>query len=194
MPPKAKITKDMVVDAAFDIVRMEGETKITARHISEQLKCSTQPVLYYFSTVEEIRKAVYQKVDAYHTDYIMNLNGCLENPMLMIGINYIRFAKEESNLFRFLFQSNEFSGASIADLIASEELLPIISVFQQKMGVSLSEAKEIFHTLFIYIHGYASLYANNAMVYDEKKLITTLTKVLHGAVYVAKESNNEEII
>ena len=34
MPPKAKITKDMVVDAAFDIVRMEGETKITARHIS----------------------------------------------------------------------------------------------------------------------------------------------------------------
>ena len=141
MPPKAKITKDMVVDAAFDIVRMEGETKITARHISKQLKCSTQPVLYYFSTVEEIRKAVYQKVDAYHTDYIMNLNGCFENPMLMIGINYIRFAKEESNLFRFLFQSNEFSGASIADLIDSEELLPIISVFQQKIGVSLSEAK-----------------------------------------------------
>lgn len=56
MPPKAKITKEMIVDAAFEIVRTEGIDKVTARSISEQLKCSTQPVLYYFPTVEDIKK------------------------------------------------------------------------------------------------------------------------------------------
>lgn len=194
MPPKVKITKEMIVDAAFHIARIEGGNKITARSISEQLQCSTQPILYQFSSVEEIKREVYKKVDEYHTGYIMNLKSCVENPMITIGINYIKFAMEESHLFRFLFQSNEFSGAGMLELMDSEELYPIISVFQKEMNVSVSEAKEIFHTLFIFVHGYASLYANNTMVYDEKNLITTLKKVFDGAVYAAKGVNDEKIV
>lgn len=194
MPPKVKITKEMIIDAAFNIVRTEGESKITVRRISEQLKCSTQPILYHFASIDEIKREVYRKVDEYHASYIMNLESCVENPMLAIGINYIRFAIEESHLFRFLFQSNEFLGANMLDLIDAEELRPFISVFQQEMNVSVSEAKEIFSTLFIFVHGYASLYANNSMVYDEKILMTTLTKIFYGVVYAAKEGNDEETV
>lgn len=194
MPPKVKITKEMIIDAAFEIVRREGVDKITARSISEQLKCSTQPVLYHFASVEEIRREVYQKVDEYHSGYIMNMQNDYGNPMLTIGMNYIRFAMEESQLFRFLFQSNEFSGTSILELVDTEEVLPIISVFQQEMDVSLASAKEIFSTLFIFVHGYASWYANNKMFYDEKLLISTLTKVFYGAVYATKEVKDEETI
>lgn len=194
MPPKVKITKEMIIDAAFNIVRTEGESKITVRRISEQLKCSTQPILYHFASIDEIKREVYRKVDEYHASYIVNLESCVENPMLAIGINYIRFAIEESHLFRFLFQSNEFLGANMLDLIDAEELRPFISVFQQEMNVSVSEAKEIFSTLFIFVHGYASLYANNSMVYDEKILMTTLTKIFYGVVYAAKEGNDEETV
>ena len=101
---KAKITKEMIVDTAFEIVRKEGADKVTARSISEQLNCSTQPVLYYFSTVEDIKKAVYIKADEYHSAYLLDVGMTCENPMLAIGINYIKFAIEERNLFRFLFQ------------------------------------------------------------------------------------------
>ena len=121
MPPKAKITKEIIVDTAFEIVRKEGVDKITARRISEQLKCSTQPVLYYFSTVEDIKKAVYAKANEYHTAYIMGTEMDYANPMLAIGMNYIKFAIDERNLFRFLFQSNEFSGIGMLDLLESEE-------------------------------------------------------------------------
>ena len=58
MPPKAKITKEMIVDVAFGIIQREGVDKVTARSISQQLNCSTQPVLYHFATVEDIKKAV----------------------------------------------------------------------------------------------------------------------------------------
>ena len=58
MPPKAKISKEMIIEEAFQIARTEGVDKITARRISERLNCSTQPVLYYFATVEEIKTAV----------------------------------------------------------------------------------------------------------------------------------------
>ena len=194
MPPKARISKEMIIEEAFQIARKEGADRITARRISECLKCSTQPVLYYFDTVEEIKAAVYQRADEYHTNWLMNMECHEEDPMLSIGMNYIRFAVEEKNLFHLLFQSNEFSGAGLLDLVQLEELEPIMQVLQQEAEVTPDEAREIFSTLFIYVHGYASMFANNEMVYDEKLLATSLEKVFMGAVYAAKEATNEEDI
>lgn len=194
MPPKAKITKEMIVEAAFNIVQKEGVEKVTARSISEQLNCSTQPVLYYFSTVEDIKKLVYKKVDEYHTDYIMDTDTDYGNPMLTIGMNYIRFAINESNLFRFLFQSNEFSGVGMLDLLETEELLPILIVLQNELDMSMEDTKDVFSTLFIFAHGYASLYANNTMIYNEVNVIRALEKIFYGAIYATKEVENEENI
>lgn len=194
MPPKARISKEMIIEEAFQIARTEGADKITARRISEKLKCSTQPVLYYFATVEEIKAAVYQQADAYHTCCLMNMEHDYGNPMLNIGMNYIRFAVDERNLFRFLFQSNEFSGTGLTDLIQSEELAPIMQVLQQEIEVTTEEAKEIFTTLFVFVHGYASMFANNEMVYDEKLLEVSLTKVFSGAIYAAREVEDEETL
>ncbi|MDE5966895.1 MAG: WHG domain-containing protein [Lachnospiraceae bacterium] len=191
MPPKAKITKEMIIKAAFSITRKKGADKITARSISEQLGCSTQPVLYYFSTVDDIKKAVYEEADKYHSEFIMNMENNYENPMLAIGMNYIRFAREEANLFRFLFQSNEFEGTNLLDLTNAEELALIMNVLQQELHVSENEAKEIFRTLFIFVHGYASLFANNAMVYDEAQLINSLTKVYNSIVCTTKGVSHE---
>ena len=194
MPPKAKISKEMIIEEAFQIARTEGVDKITARRISERLNCSTQPVLYYFATVEEIKTAVYKQADDYHTRLLMSRDYDCENPMLGIGMNYIRFAVEEKNLFHLLFQSNEFSGVGLLELIQSEELEPIMQVLKQEAGVTAEEAKEIFTTLFVFVHGYASMFANNEMTYDRKFLETSLKKVFLGAVYAAKEVKNEEDI
>ena len=48
MPPKTRITKDMVITAAVEIARKSGYENINARTVSEQLHCSTQPVMYHF--------------------------------------------------------------------------------------------------------------------------------------------------
>ncbi len=188
MAPKAKITKEMIVEAGFEIVRMQGMERLTARSISEYLKCSTQPVLYYFSTVEEIKKAVYQKADEYHTNYIMNV-GREENPMLAIGLNYIRFAIEESKLFCLLFQSDGLAESSVSGLIQEEELFPIIGILQEELGGTQEEVKEVFSTLFIFVHGYASLFANNKMAYEEEDLRCKLEKVWAGVVYAEREED-----
>ncbi len=192
MPPKPKITKEMIVDTAFNIVQKEGAEKVTARSISEQLNCSTQPVLYYFSTVEDVKKAVYKKADEYHSAYIMDAEIACENPMLAIGMNYIKFAIEERNLFRYLFQSNEFSGVGMLDLLESEELLPLLTVLQNELDMSIEDTKSVFSTLFIFAHGYASLYANNTMVYDELDVMKALEKIFYGAICAMKGEYNEK--
>ncbi len=200
MPPKAKITKEMIVDTAFHIARAEGADKITARKISEQLHCSTQPVLYYFATVEEIKQAVYEKADQYHTDFLMNMEKDYGNPLLSMGMNYIRFSIEERNLFRLLFQSNEFSGRAIWDLTQQENVEPIVAAFRQEMelsgeqpDISQEQVTEIFSTLFIFVHGYASMYANNDLVYDEAELQRKLEKAFMAAVIMEQEDFEQEV-
>lgn len=187
MPPKAKITREMIVEAAFQIARTQGAEKITARSVSRQLKCSTQPVLYYFATVEEIKQAVYQRANDYHTRWLMDATGDDGSMMLGIGLRYVRFAAEERNLFHLLFQPGAFSGATLSDLVSSEELNPMIQALRQETGVTEDEAREIFATLFIYVHGYASLLANNEMKLEEEHLAASLKKVFRGTVYGEKE-------
>ena len=71
MPPRVKVTKEMVADASFEVIRAKGHENLNARTIAEYLGCSTQPVLYSFKTVDEIREAAYRIADAYHTAFIM---------------------------------------------------------------------------------------------------------------------------
>lgn len=189
MPPKPKITKDMVVNAAFEITRTEGAEHINARAISKQLGCSTQPVMYLFPKMEDIKREVYAKADAYHSAYITNVPDSSTNPMLCIGLLYIRFAVEEQHLFRFLFQSNQFSKQSFFDLIDAEELEPVLAVLQQATQTDREQAKDIFLSIFLPVHGYASMLANNSMEYDEASIASHLEKAFQGAICVAKMSN-----
>ena len=123
MPPKVKITKKMVADASFEVIRANGHENLNARTISEYLGCSTQPVLYSFKTVGEIREAAYEIADKYHTEFIMPKDTD-ENPMLALGLNYVRFGQEEKNLFRFLFQTDKFGGKDVAIVGA----FPIVAI------------------------------------------------------------------
>ncbi|MCM1537060.1 MAG: TetR/AcrR family transcriptional regulator [bacterium] len=186
MPPKARITKDMVIDAAFEVARKAGAEHINARTVSKKLNCSTQPVMYHFATIDELKKAAYQKADQYHTAYLMRIAEPQEKVMLGIGLNYIRFAVEEPHLFRFLFQSG-YVESSLPEMVNSEELYPVISALQEAMGMNLEQTKEVFVTLAMFAHGYASIIANNSLEYDEKIVAADLERTYRGAVLAEKE-------
>ncbi len=184
MPPKVKFTKDMIVDAAFYITKNTGAENINARTVSNKLNCSTQPVMYHFKTIEQLKRAVYDKSDEYHSLYIMDIHS--DNPMKDIGLNYIKFAVNEKNLFRFLFQSNEFISKNISELINAEELQPIIAILSKEISVNTEQAKTIFRSLFLIAHGYASMFANNEMKYDENVILTDLALIFDGTVMAIK--------
>ncbi len=187
MPPKAKITKEMIIDAAFEIARKTGSENINARTVSKKLNCSTQPVMYHFATIEELKKAVYTKSDCYHTEYLMNFKKPQKGIMLGIGLNYIRFAIEEPHLFRFLFQSGFAVENSLLEMIDSKELEPIISAMQNAIGMSFDQTKEVFLTISMFAHGYASIIANNSLEYDEELVATHLERAYRGAILAVQE-------
>ena len=184
MPPKAKITRDMILDAAFEIARNEGAENINARAVSKKLNCSTQPVMYHFKTIEELKRAVYARADEFHSSYLVDLQG--RSPMKSIGLQYIRFGAKEKHLFRFLFQTNEFSGKSVSDLTSAEEVAPILNVLSKTRKLSIDQARVVFKSLFLFAHGYASMLANNDMEYDEQAIASDLDLIFDGVLYTVK--------
>lgn len=186
MPPRAKITEEMVVDAAFQVTRADGEANVNARTVAKRLGCSTQPVMYHFAKIEDLKRAVYEKTGRFHTDYIMNVPPS-RNIMLGIGLNYIRFSVEEPNLFRFLFQSGFATENSLSEMVDSDELSPVICGMQKAMGLTVKQTKEVFITLAMFVHGYASIIANNNLRFDESVASEHLSRVYRGAILQLQE-------
>lgn len=192
MPPKPKITKNMVIEAAFEVARDAGAEQINARTVSERLNCSTQPVMYHFATIAELKQAAYAKANLYHSEYLLAVSESQDGILLGIGLNYIRFAVEEPHLFRFLFQSGFAVENSLLEMIDSEDLVPVLSTMQKAMSMNLAQTKEIFITLSMFVHGYASIIANNSLEYDEELIKQHLKRVYTGAVLTAQEENIEK--
>ena len=187
MPAIAKVTKEMIIDAAFEIAREMGAENITARTVSQKLGCSTQPVLYHFKTIEDVRIAAHKKAGEFHIDYVTNLSGKYERPMLEVGMRYIQFAVEEKNLFRFLYHSNYYTGVSLSDWLTGKIFDSLFPILRRQANVDERQAYSIFSQIVLVTHGIASLLANNAMVYDEAYCIRTLSNAYFGIMYLIKE-------
>ena len=176
MPKKPITTKEAMVEGAFQLIREKGHECLTARSLAAFLGCSTQPIMYQFPSLEELREQAYQRADAFHTEYILPPDGDL----LSMGLRYIQFAKEEPRLFRFLFQSGRFSGLSLAELIRAPEAEDVLAAVSAGEGLSPEEAADFFEPLVAVVHGYASLIANNALKYDPDAIRRALLTMAEG--------------
>lgn len=189
MPPRVKITKAQILDAAVSIIRASGLDGLNARALAHELHCSTQPILYAFATMEELKRAAYRRVDQLHTEYLLNTPP-ERDPLLGIGLNYIRFAVEEPRLFRFLFQSGYAEEKNLLEMIDSAELSPVLDAMQEGLGMDRPKTRDVFLTLALFAHGYASIHANNTLAYDEGLAAAHLERAFLGAVAAVSQEED----
>jgi AcrR family transcriptional regulator len=178
MSRKPSVSREELIEAAFRLIRREGHEALSARSLAAEIGCSTQPVMYRFSNLAELRELVYRRADRFHTDYVLSAGSLQE-----IGLRYIRFAAEEAPLFRFLFQSGHFDGESIQDMIHAPESAEILQAAAAGLALPAEEAASVFEALFLTVHGCASLIANNALRYEPaalEQMLLSLAESLTG--------------
>ncbi len=186
MPPKAKITREMILETGLELIRQAGADALNVRRIAERLGCSTQPVMYHFPKMEELKQALYAAVDAYHSEYLIRFDPVKDDPMLSVGLQYIRFAAEERELFRFLMQSEHFRSQRMQDVTDMPELAPILEILQTEAQITAEQSRQAFSALFYAAHGMASLLANNTMTFDESYCANILVNVFMGVIGMMK--------
>ena len=69
MPPKAKITKDMILHTVLDITRETGFETVNARSIAGKLQCSTRPIFTCYENMEELKKDFLDFAYEYYLQY-----------------------------------------------------------------------------------------------------------------------------
>ena len=187
MPPIPKISKDMILESGLKIIKDEGIDKLNVRSIANKLNCSTQPIMYHYKNVNVLKEDLYNIADNYHSEFLMKENDNI-NPLLNIGLQYIKFAVDEKNLFKFIFQSDKFSNTNFEDLINNDEkgLEFIFETIHKEIEITKEQAKDLFRILFITAHGLASLFANNSMKYDENYCVKILQDIFEGTVMKMK--------
>lgn len=188
MPAETKITREAMLDGAIALIRAQGHEALTARSLAAWLDCSTQPLLYRFESLDALRRAAYERADALHTEYILApLNDGGADPLPAVGMRYIRFAHEERHLFRFLFQSGHFAGRTLTDMTGDPQAAPLLRAFGEASGLDERKTRALFEGLFIAVHGYASLLANNALQWDAEAAERMLKRLGAGLMLQLKE-------
>lgn len=100
MPPLKKVSKEDIVEAAFQIAKEKGFSGITARSVAKCLSCSVAPIYVNFKTIDDLIKAVIIRVFAISDELLANQNG--QDMFENIGRASIAFAKEYPVFFREL--------------------------------------------------------------------------------------------
>ncbi len=106
MPPRITVTREQVLEAAFELLRAAGPTALTARRVAGALGCSTQPVYRAYGSMEELKADVMGRADDEVMAYLAPDAGD-EPPFMAVGLGSLRLARDEPHLYRAVVQSGE---------------------------------------------------------------------------------------
>ena len=164
MPPKIKVTGEEIVDAALEIVRNSGADAINARNVAAALNCSTQPVFSNFATMEQLRLAVVQKAYERYLTYVEQDTKAGKYPAYKAsGMAYIRFAKEEKELFKLLYMRDR---RNTPDKWGDEHFSSMASFVQSYTGLNEADAALFHFEMWAYVHGIATMFATGFLDLD----------------------------
>lgn len=157
MPPKIRITRQTITDAAFTLVRQRGTDALNARELARQAGCSTQPIFSTFHSMEEVLETVQGRAAELLQTYLERYGSREDNPLFQLAFAYYYFAKEEGSLFTMLFLNGDRN--LICERMTAEATVQRIS---EDSGLDMDYAAALCRNFFFYIHGISSGMLQNA--------------------------------
>lgn len=172
MPPKAELTKEKIILAAFELVREEGLEALTTRRIAQRLRCSTQPIYSVCGSMEEIRNGVYARASECAKDYMTGYKDDSKSAALNLAIGFMHFAQKEREIFRALYLTGYLQYDPDKDMLLGFKLLGVDAgehYFQRSSRIyklSNIQRRRLYLKLTIYLVGIGTLLNTNTLKLD----------------------------
>lgn len=190
MPPKYKFTKQEIIQAALDITRTEGIHSVTARAVGAKLNSSSKVIFGLFQNMEKLQEEVIKAAHDLYQNYLKEdmLKGKYP-PYKASGMAYIRFAKEEKELFKLLFMRDRSEEKIEQNL---DEIKPLLQIIQKNIGLSEQDAYMFHIEMWLYVHGIATMIATSYLEWDKETISNVLTDGYMGLKerYSRKDEKN----
>lgn len=187
MPKNISISKDSILNTALEIVREKGIDAVSNREIAKKLNCSIRPIYYQFKNSEELMCELNKLMIKYFYDFLTNNMNDEMPKYKQTGINYIKFAKEEKNIFKVLFMSktnlsiNEFIDVADGNF---NEVEKYINMSTSLVGKDLKS----FHVMmWLFTHGIATLIASGAVNLTDEEISNLLSSEFKALMLLGAE-------
>lgn len=172
MAPKNKFTREEMVEAALRVVRAKGIDGLTAKTLADELGTSTQPVFTAFGSMDAVRREVYAAAVRVYDGYTNT--GLKEKiPFFGVGMQYVRFAREEPELYRLLFLTRTQEYSAIKSMEHLRELVrpTLVKIYH----ITAAEADIYFRDLWFVVHSLSTLIVTGDCSYTDGEIGQILT-------------------
>ncbi len=156
MPPKTKFTREEIVEAAFEVAKEEGFSRITARSVANRLNSSVAPIYVNFKTIEELTQAVVKRVFALSEELLAKQKG--NNLFENIGKASLEFARDYPVLFRELVLKPNPYMASYEE--TEKVMVDALKKNADMKDWSMEERRRLFLKMRIFQLGLSAMVAN----------------------------------
>lgn len=172
MPSKKRITREAIIQAAVEILRKEGYERVNARKIALKLKCSTQPIYSEFENMEGLKAEFKKEAERCYAEKVKQYTTSQAYGKYMAhGLGYIRFAKEEPQLFRYLYMTDRHGKSQAIEDVKAPD---IIRLLVEKYGFPEETSRLLHYDMAIYTYGLAVMLNTNYMTLTEEQIIERL--------------------
>ena len=191
MPPKAKFSREQIIDAAFEIVRREGVEALTARSLGAKLQSSPRPIFTVFKSMDEVRSEIEKKGRRLYERYEDEAMGG-KNAFKGSGIGYIRFALEEPKLFQLFFMQEK-------DIVPKPDKVlqtidgyyeKILNAVEREYGFDRKTAERVYLHMWLYSHGIAVSIATKICTFTWEQISHMLTDVCSSIIQKIKREQS----
>lgn len=190
MPPKCRFTREEIIQAALDLTAEKGVGALTARGLAQRLGSSAKPIFGLFASMEEVQQEVVKAANLRYQEYLrQDMSAGRYPPYKASGMAYIRFAREQKELFKLLFMRDR----THEEKAAGDELEALLGLIQKNMGLSRDDAYCFHLEMWIYVHGIATMIATAYLEWDMDFISAALTDAYQGLRlrFLPKETEGE---
>lgn len=186
MPPKARFRKEEIVGAALGVAREKGIDAVTAREVARALGTSVGPIFTWFETMEQLKTEVYEGAKGVYRGYVER---GLAEPIPFLGVwrQYLRFAREEPELYRLLFltRPDGIRGGATEALKCSQDMArdSIMRVYR----MDAATADRFFRDIWLAAFSFATLIVTDDCPYTEAEMLAVGTEISLSVCKAYKE-------
>lgn len=150
--PTQKITREIIVEAAFELARKQGMEAVQVKAVAAALGCSVQPVYGYCGSMKGLKELVTERTGRELRDYVEARLDSADR-FGSLGRAYAAFAKEEPHLYRLWFLRPRPQAASLGAIFEAEGDPAVPGLLAQQLGISREKATALYFQMMIFNTG-----------------------------------------
>ena len=182
MARKVTISKDIILQAALNMLIREGYSSINIKTLAKEIGCSTQPIAWHFENMEGLRTALAEYAVSYAKNKMSTATANAVEAFEHTGRVYVEMAVHEPNLFRFLYLGENVSEKvnHFEAITTSRNNAEQIRRIADYLGISEKKVARYLQNTIIYAHGIATLVATNVISASEEEMMSMINRAAEG--------------